>query len=101
MKGRTTAGGGLLLVAVRFLDTRRPVHHLYDLWARPPVSRLGCFSARQARFPTASRGANGSVFLEKGFTQHAVVTLSHSFQLLRPFAFEFSVPYCICAPLPP
>ena len=38
MKGRTTAGGGLLLVAVRLLSTRRPAHHLYDLWARAPVS---------------------------------------------------------------
>jgi hypothetical protein len=38
MKGRTTAGGGSLLVAVRLLSTRRPAHHLYDLWARTPVS---------------------------------------------------------------
>jgi hypothetical protein len=38
MKGRTTAGGGSLLVAVRLLSTQRPTHHLYDLWARAPVS---------------------------------------------------------------
>jgi hypothetical protein len=65
----------------------------------PPCHRLGSFSARRARFLTVSRGASGSVFLEKGFTPRAVVTLSHSFQLLRPFAFEFSAPHCICAPL--
>jgi hypothetical protein len=38
MKGRTTTGGGSLLLAVRLLSTRRPAHHLYDLWARAPVS---------------------------------------------------------------
>jgi hypothetical protein len=64
-----------------------------------PCHRLGYFSAHRARFPAASWGASGSVFLEKGFTLRAVVTLSHSFQLLRPFAFEFSAPPCICAPL--
>jgi hypothetical protein len=41
----------------------------------PPCHRLGCFSARRARFPAASQGANGSVFLEKGLTPRAVVTL--------------------------
>jgi hypothetical protein len=40
-----------------------------------------------------------SVFLEKGFIPCEVVMLSHSFQLLRPFTFEFSMPHCICAPL--
>ena len=65
----------------------------------PPCHRLGCFSVRQARFPVALRGASGSVFLKKGFTPRAVVMLSHSFQLLRPFAFEFFAPHCICAPL--
>jgi hypothetical protein len=38
MKGRTTTSGGSALVAVRLLSTRRPAHHLYDLWARAPVS---------------------------------------------------------------
>jgi hypothetical protein len=42
-----------------------------------------------------SQGASGGVFLEKGFTPRAAVTLSHFPQLLRPFAFEFSVPLCI------
>jgi hypothetical protein len=99
MKGRTTMGGGSLLVVVRLLITRRPVHHLYDFWARALCHRLGCFSACWARFPAVSRGASGSVFLENGFTPRVVVTLLHSFQLLRPFAFEFSMPHCICAPL--
>jgi hypothetical protein len=97
MKGNTIAGGGLLLVAVRLLSTQRPAFHLYDLWARTPCHRLGCFSARWARFPAASRGASVSVFLEKGFTPRAAVTLSHSLQLLHPFAFEFSTPHCFCA----
>src|SRR5688572_10190721 len=55
--------------------------------------RLGCFGVRRASFSVASRGASGRVFFEKGFTPRAAVTLSHSFQLLRPFAFElFRVP---------
>jgi hypothetical protein len=41
----------------------------------------------------ASRG----VFLEKGFTPRAAVTLSHSLLLLRPFASEPSAPLCIRA----
>jgi hypothetical protein len=65
----------------------------------PPCHRLGCFGARRARFSVASRGASGRDFLEKGFTLHAAVTLSHSLQLLRPFAFELSVPLCIRVPL--
>jgi hypothetical protein len=66
---------------------------------RPPCHRLGCIGARRARFSTASRGASGRVFLEKGFTPRAAVTLSHSFLLLRPFAFELFAPLCICTPL--
>jgi hypothetical protein len=46
-----------------------------------------------------SRGASRRVFLEKGFTSHAAVTLSHSLQLLRSFAFELSAPLCIRVPL--
>jgi hypothetical protein len=65
----------------------------------PLCHRLGCFSVCRARFPAASRGASGSAFLEKGFAPRAVVTFSHSFQLLHPFAFEFSAPRCICAPM--
>jgi hypothetical protein len=42
-------------------------------------------------------GASGRVFLEKGFTLRATVTLSHSLHSLRPFAFELSVPLCICS----
>jgi hypothetical protein len=64
-----------------------------------PCHRLGCFGARRARFSAASRGTSGRVFLEKGFIPHAAVTLSHSLQLLRPFAFELSAPLCIRVPL--
>jgi hypothetical protein len=72
---------------------------MYDLWARAPCHRLGCFGARRVRFPTASRGTSGRVFLEKGFPPRSGVMLLHSLQLLRPFAFELSAPLCICAPL--
>jgi hypothetical protein len=65
----------------------------------PPCRRLGCFGARQARFSAASRGTSGRVFIEKGFTPRVAVTLLHSLQLLRPFAFELSAPLCICDPL--
>jgi uncharacterized membrane protein YgcG len=43
----------------------------------------------------ASRGVSGGVFLEKGFSSRAVVTLPHFLQLQRPFSFEFSMPLCI------
>jgi hypothetical protein len=65
----------------------------------PPCHRLGCFSARRARFPAAFRGASGRAFLEKGFTPRAAAILSYSLYLLRPFAFELSAPLCLCAPL--
>jgi hypothetical protein len=42
-------------------------------------------------------GASGRVFLEKRFTQRAAVTLSHSLHSLCPFAFELSMPLCICS----
>jgi hypothetical protein len=58
----------------------------------PPCHRLGCFGARRSRFSVASRGASGRVFLEKGFTPRAAVTLLHFLQLLRPFASEPSAP---------
>jgi hypothetical protein len=86
-------------VAVRLLSTQRPSHQLYDLWTQAPCHRLGCFGARRARFSAASQGTSGRVFLEKGFTPRAVVTLSHSLQLLCPFAFELSAPLCIRVPL--
>jgi hypothetical protein len=65
----------------------------------PPCHRLGYFGARRARFSAASRGMSRRVFLEKGFTSRATVTLSHSLQLLCPFAFELSAPLCIRVPL--
>jgi hypothetical protein len=45
-------------------------------------------------------GASRRVFLEKGFTPRAAVTLSHSLLSLRPFAFELSAPLRIRALLP-
>jgi hypothetical protein len=75
-------------VAVRLLSTQRPAHQLYDLWAWAPCQRLGCFGVRLGEM-----GASGRVFLEKGFTPRAAVTLSHFLLSLRPFAFELSVPY--------
>jgi hypothetical protein len=45
-------------------------------------------------------GASRRVFLEKGFSPRATVTLSHSLFLLRPFAFELYAPLLllhICA----
>jgi hypothetical protein len=63
----------------------------------PSCHRLGCFGVRRARFPAASRGASGRVFLEKGFTPRAAAMLSHSLHLLCPFAFELSGPLCLCA----
>jgi hypothetical protein len=56
MKGRTTAGAGSLLVAVRLLSTRRPAHHLYDLWARAPMSKAGLLQCAPGEI---SCGASG------------------------------------------
>jgi hypothetical protein len=58
----------------------------------PPCHRLGCFGARRARFSAAFRGTSEGVFLEKGFTSRAAVTLLHFLQLLHPFAFKLSKP---------
>jgi hypothetical protein len=44
-----------------------------------------------------SRGTSEGVFLEKGFSPRAAVTLSHSLPPLRPFASEPSAPLCIRA----
>jgi hypothetical protein len=79
-------------VAVRYLSTRRPAHQLYDLWPRAPVSEAGLLWCAPGEM-----GASGRVFLEKGFSPRAAVTLSHSLFLLRPFAFELSAPLCIRA----
>jgi hypothetical protein len=66
---------------------------------RPPCQRLGRLGARCAS-DGIPWGASGGVFLEKGFSPRAAVTLSHSLLLLRPFASEPSAPLCIRAPLP-
>jgi hypothetical protein len=65
----------------------------------PPCQRLGRLGARCVS-DGISRGASGGVFLEKGVSPCAVVTLSHSLPLLRPFASEPSAPLCIRALLP-
>jgi hypothetical protein len=62
------------------------------LWARTPVSEAGLHWCASGEM-----GASGRVFLEKGFTPHAAVMLSHSLHSLRPFAFELSAPFCIRA----
>jgi hypothetical protein len=100
MKRRTTVGGGSLPAwRFAFSALRDPHTSCMTCGPRPPCHRLGCFGARWARFSAASRGASGRVFLEKGFTPRAAVMLSHSLQLLRPFAFELSAPLCIRVPL--
>jgi hypothetical protein len=60
----------------------------------PPCHRLGCFGARQARFSAASRGTSRGVFLEKGFTPRAAVTLSHLLPTAAPFRLR-----ALCTPL--
>ena len=100
MKRRTSTGGGSLLVwRFAFLALGDSHTSCMTCGLEPPCQRLGCFGAHRARFSAASRGASRRVFLEKGFTPRAAVTLLHSLQLLRPFAFELSAPLCICAPL--
>jgi hypothetical protein len=79
-------------VVVRLLSTRRPAHQLYDLWARAPMLEAGLHWCASGEM-----GASERVFLEKGFTPRAAVTLSHSLHSLRPFAFELSAPLCIRA----
>jgi hypothetical protein len=79
-------------VAIRLLSTRRPAHQMYDLWPRAPVSEAGFLWCAPGEM-----GASGRIFLEKGFTPCATVTLSHSLLLLCPFAFELSAPLCIRA----
>jgi hypothetical protein len=100
MERRTNAGSGSLLSwRFVFFALGDPHASCMTCGPEPPCHRLGCFGARRARFSAASRGTSGRVFLEKGFTPRAAVTLSHSLQLLRPFAFELSAPHCICTPL--
>jgi hypothetical protein len=100
MKRRTTVGGSSLF-AWRFAFSALGDQDASCMTcgSGPPCHRMGCLSARRARFPAASRGASGRVFLEKGFTPCAEDTLSNSLQLLRPFAFELSAPLCIRVPL--
>jgi hypothetical protein len=82
-------------VAVRLPSTQTPAHQLYDLWPRAPVSEAGSLLCSSGEM-----GASRRVFLEKGFSPRATVTLSHSLFLLRPFAFELYAPLLllhICA----
>jgi hypothetical protein len=102
MKRRTTASGDSFFGRAQrfaFSAPGDPHTSCTTCGPAPPCHRLGCFGARWARFFAASRGASERVSLEKGLTPRAVIILSHSFQLLRPFAFELSAPHCICAPL--
>jgi hypothetical protein len=96
MKRRTTTGVCSLL-AWRFAFSALGDLHIGCMTCGPgpPCHRLGCFGARRVRFSVASRGVRGRVFLEKGFSPRAAVTLSHSLQLLCPFAFELSAALCI------
>ena len=104
MKRRTIAGGGSLLAwRSAFFALGDPHASCMTCGLGPPCHRLGCFGACRARFSMASQGASGRVFLEKGFTPRAVVTLSHFLQLLRPFASEPSAPFAFvlfCFPPP-
>jgi hypothetical protein len=102
MKRHTTAGSGSLLAWwFAFFALGEPHTSCMTCGPGPPCQRLGCFGARRARFFAASRGTSGRVFLEKGFTPRAAVTLSHSLHSLCPFAFELSAPLCIRVPLLP
>jgi hypothetical protein len=97
MERRTTAGGGLLFTwRFAFLALGDPHTSCMTCGPGPPCHMLGCLGAHRTRFPAASQGVSGEVFLEKGFSSRAVVTLSHFLQLQRPFAFKFSTPLCIC-----
>jgi hypothetical protein len=98
MKRRTTVGGGSLLAwRFAFFALGDPHTSCMTCGPGPPCHRLGCFGARRARFSATSRGTSERVFLEKGFTPRAAVTLSHFLQLLRPFASEPSAPLCVRA----
>jgi hypothetical protein len=86
MKRRTTAvGGSLLAWRFAFSALGDPHTSCMTCGPGPPCHRPGCISARQARFSASSRGASGIVFLEKGFTPRAAVTLSHSLPISAPF----------------
>jgi hypothetical protein len=88
-------------VAIHLLRTGDPHTRCMTCGPKPPCQRLGCFGALRVRFSATSRAASGRVFLEKGFTLRAAVTLLHSLHSLRPFAFELSAPLCIRVPLLP
>jgi hypothetical protein len=80
MERRTTADGGLLFAwRFAFPALGDPHTSCMTCGPGPPCHRLGCFGALRARFPTACRGMNGGVFLEKGFSSRAVEA---------PFAFS-------------
>jgi hypothetical protein len=60
-------GGSLLAWRFAFFahGDRRP--RSMTRGSGPPCHRLGCLGARRARFPAASWGVSGGVFLKKGF----------------------------------
>jgi hypothetical protein len=78
MERRTTTGGDLLFAwRFTFPALGDPHTSCMTCGPGPPCHRLGCLGARRARFSAASRGMSGGVFLEKGFSSRAVVTLLH------------------------
>jgi hypothetical protein len=86
MERRTTAGGGSLL-AWRFAFFALGDPHTSCMTCKPgpPCHRLGRIGARRARFSAVSRGASKGVFLEKGFTPRAAITISHFLPTVAPF----------------
>jgi hypothetical protein len=86
MKWCTTTGGGLLLAWRFAFSALRDLHtSCMTCGPGPPCHRLSYFGARRARFSATSRGASKGVFLEKGFTPRAAVTLSHFLPTAAPF----------------
>jgi hypothetical protein len=94
-------GGSLLTWWFAFSALGDPHTSCMTCGLGPPCQRQGCLGVHRVRFSMASWGASKGVFLEKGLTPRAAVTLSHSLHSLHPFAFELSAPLCICTLLPP
>jgi hypothetical protein len=95
MRRRTTVGGGSLFTWRSAFSAHGGQHtSCMTCGPRPPCHRLGCFGARRTKFSAVSRGASGRVFLKKGFTPRAAVTLSHSLPAVASFRLR-----ALCAPL--
>jgi hypothetical protein len=95
-------GGSLLVRRFAFFALGDRHTSCMTCGSGPPCQRLGRLGAR-CTSDGISWGASGRVFLEKGFTPRVAVTLSHSLQLLCPFASEPSSPFAFalfCFPPP-